>query len=189
MRLVVLTAPEPQSEEIPVLHALFATGLERLHLRRPLWQTADFDTFLQEFSQEERRKIWIHRRSDLVLKHGLAGVHLSGLVADRQPGVAFSLSIHTLDELAALPSQQSAFLSPIFPSISKTGYAKDWDLPRLPELLRHHPNITALGGITPERLSQAADLGFHSAAVLGYLWNETKPSEIMTRWKLLQESC
>lgn len=189
MRLVVLTAPEPQPEEIPVLRALFATGLERLHLRRPSWQTADFDTFLHEFSQEERKKIWIHRRSDLVLKHGLAGVHLPMSQADRQPGIAFSLSIHTLEELATLPSQQSAFLSPIFPSISKTGYAKDWDLPRLSELLRHHPNLIALGGMTPERISQATALGFHSAAVLGYLWNETQPSEIFARWKLLRESC
>lgn len=189
MRLVVVTAPEPQPDEIQVLHRLFATGLERLHLRRPLWHTADFDTFLQTFSQEERRKIWIHRRSDLVLKHGLAGVQLSGSETDCQQEIAVSRSLHTLEELAALQPQQRAFLSPIFPSISKIGYAQTWDLPRLSELLGHHPNITALGGITPERLCQAAALGFRSAAVLGYLWNATTHSEILTRWKLLQESC
>jgi thiamine-phosphate pyrophosphorylase len=189
MRLIVLTAPEPQPDEISVLHGLFAAGLDRLHLRKPSWQSADFDTFLQHFSKDERGKIWIHRQPDLVERYNLAGVHLShpGLSIPYRPKVSFSF--HSLEELASVPPEQSGFLSPIFPSISKTGYAANWDLKALSEVVRQHPNIAALGGICPERLPQAADLGFESAAVLGWLWNGGSNAEILSRWKRLQELC
>lgn len=121
----------------------------------------------------------------------------------RVPGQTYSASFHALQELESdLASQLDyAFLSPVFDSISKSGYGAAFDLATLPDALSNArcPTI-ALGGavlsqrvlrpatvshiisgdaniagITAENIPVAASLGFAGVAVLGSVWNSEDP--------------
>jgi thiamine-phosphate pyrophosphorylase len=70
-----------------------------------------------------------------------------------------------------------AFLSPIFDSISKEGYAAaGFDSAELAQVLCKAPMpVYALGGITPERLPAVRDMGFAGAGILGAVWAADDP--------------
>ena len=60
------------------------------------------------------------------------------------------------------------FLSPVFDSISKQGYASHFS----EEQLRGHVDarVMALGGVTAGKIPWLADVGFGGCAFLGYLF-------------------
>ena len=67
------------------------------------------------------------------------------------------------------------FLSPVFDSISKQGYAAEYT----PEQIRQaakdgiiDKRVIALGGIDEDNILQVKDYGFGGAAILGGLWNK-----------------
>ena len=69
------------------------------------------------------------------------------------------------------------FLSPVFDSISKTGYAAAFpDGAELSDRLicSRYP-VYALGGVTRERLEEVHALGFAGAALLGAVWEAADP--------------
>ena len=74
------------------------------------------------------------------------------------------------------------FLSPIFDSISKTGYTSSFDLSAVQESLQklatrpgYQPQVLALGGISAKTLPLARQAGFAGAAVLGAVWGSANP--------------
>ena len=80
------------------------------------------------------------------------------------------------------------FLSPIFDSISKNGYTAAFHRGALQAAARNGSigdNVIALGGITPERIEEAAACNFGGAAVLGYLWADSV-EETLERFRTLQ---
>ncbi|CAG9463169.1 unnamed protein product [Pedinophyceae sp. YPF-701] len=70
-----------------------------------------------------------------------------------------------------------AFLSPVFDSVSKVGYkSARFDEQELRSTLAACPRpVYALGGVTPDRVPQLADLGFAGAAVIGHVWGSDDP--------------
>lgn len=84
------------------------------------------------------------------------------------------------------------FLSPIFPSISKAGYggtgaaAAFPDADRLASALAgsRYP-VLALGGVTPERFPELAELGFAGAALLGGIWGADYP---LQAWEVARDA-
>jgi len=67
-------------------------------------------------------------------------------------------------------------LSPLFPSVSKEGYSRQWDFDALRLELdkKYSFNIVALGGITLESVQKVKDLGFDDFALLGSIWEPVK---------------
>ena len=67
----------------------------------------------------------------------------------------------------------------VFDSISKQGYAAAFaDRAELASCLAtsRYP-VLALGGVTPARLAEVAELGFAGAALLGGVWGAPDPVE------------
>lgn len=101
-----------------------------------------------------------------------------------------STSFHSLQQLHGGwgPALRYAFLSPIFDSISKEGYAAaDFDRGQLRVTLAacSFP-VVALGGITVAKLPEAKALGFAGAAVIGSVWQANDPvaafEELQEAW-------
>lgn len=68
------------------------------------------------------------------------------------------------------------FLSPIFDSISKSGYRAAFDCSTLAAALATTlaaRKVIALGGVTAGHLPELAGLGFKGAAFLGAIWQGT----------------
>lgn len=72
-----------------------------------------------------------------------------------------------------LPRYDYVTLSPIFDSISKTGYHSGFDLDEVKCFLTAvDVNVIALGGVTEARLPRIREAGFYGAAMLGALFCE-----------------
>jgi len=78
-----------------------------------------------------------------------------------------------------------AFLSPIYPSISKPDYvSKNNLIESVKQRTNFSTKLIALGGITHENIREALENGFDDVAVLGTIWNSSNPIE---NFKLCQE--
>jgi len=86
------------------------------------------------------------------------------------------------------PGLTYGFLSPIFDSISKQGYAAaKFDPDHLRAALhRCQLPIIALGGISPSNVGRAAELGFSGVAVLGSVWQAQDPEHALRE---IQQAC
>ncbi len=84
-----------------------------------------------------------------------------------------------MDEIRQLPFRPAyCFLSPIFDSISKTGYREP--IRAITGLIGHRLSQIALGGLEPDKTGLCRRAGFEGIAVLGYLWNN--PDEAIERY-------
>lgn len=205
MKLVLLTYPEALPDEHNALEALFAAGLECLHVRKPGYSHIEMAGFVEGISSENRQKIVLHGHHDLCLVYKLKGLHFpSDKVFEMKPGyegLQFSRSFHSLDELNDCDKVYDyVFLSPIFPSISKKGYGANFNYESLPVALRaNHAcggvKVFALGGMDADTIALAKVLGFDGAAVLGEIWrtykeqNYTTEGEVMYKLKGMLQAC
>ncbi len=192
MSVVVISPEKPDPREPLVLAQLLDAGLPRYHVRKPAWSALELEQWILFLPDWCRSRLVLHQHHHLVEKLGLGGVHApAGTVAggacpepaeraDPGPSGFRSRSCHNLDELtASLGRYDSLFFSPVFPSISKPGYAPpaDRDEAALTALLQspRTTEVLALGGITAANAASCLARGFNGVAVLGAIWQAADP--------------
>lgn len=179
IKFIVISYPEMFAHEITLVNQLFEAGLQYFHLRKPDADRTQQEQFIQAIHSAYRDRIVVHQHFDLVEKYGLKGIHITkntnNYTKEKPVHMHKSISTHSVNELFALDaSYDYAFLSPVFDSISKAGYKSNFDTEMLKHLFQTYslPVMpVALGGITPDNIAVAKDIGFKGIAVLGYLWN------------------
>jgi len=184
LKVVVITPEEPFDGETEQIRRVIGCGVFRLHLRHPKADEQTLRSIIEGLTVEERKKIVLHDCYNLVDEYNLGGAHLNG----RHPELAAicaSRSCHSLEEVASslgigqkqgiTPTMEYCFLSPIFDSISKVGYASNFT----PEVLMQakadgiiNENVIALGGITVDKLDLVREYGFGGVAILGSAWKD-----------------
>lgn len=193
MKLVVISPEGDDPRERAVLGELFAAGLERYHVRKPAWSREKLAAWLSALPDAMRARVVLHQHHDLVAPLGLGGRHWrdggSTPLAPARDGKYTSCSGHDFATLrAALGRYDSVFLSPVFPSISKPGYAPraDFSSTKISSLLAarspddRRTSVLALGGITAETALRALALGFDGVATLGAIWQAPAPVRAFT---------
>lgn len=169
------------AHEVDVLRRLMAHADIIVHLRKPNIAEMDFAKLLHAFDEDERQRLVVHQHHKLALDLGVKQLHsASGLreahLHDPQISkVLFSTSTHSWTEFNSLDRiYKAAFLSPVFPSISKVDYGADKQTP-----LRGRTNgeaeLIALGGIDRKRVAELADSDFDDFALYGAVWQATDP--------------
>lgn len=189
-RLVLLTAPTALPNEPRLLTELLTLGLPRLHLRKPGWPAAQLEALIQALPPRFHERLVLHGHHALVRRYRLGGLHLTAgqrAAAARRPallpGQTLSTSFHSLVEIAGHRRRYDyVFLSPIFDSISKEGYASNFDLAVVQAFLQklagragYRPLVLALGGVDSQNLALVRQAGFAGAAVLGAVWQSADP--------------
>lgn len=185
MKLFVITRPDWFPDEVDTILSLFHEGLETLHLRKPDASEAEVESFLRSLPRAYLSRIVLHQHFRLATFYPLKGIHLNHRHPFPPPGYTggtVSRSCHTLDEVKQYKTRcDYVFLSPVFDSISKEGYAAAFH----PTDLCHARNqgiidnrVIALGGIDENRFQQLRTWGFGGAAVLGDIWKQTNESLI-----------
>jgi len=189
-RLVLLTAPTALPDEPRRLTELLARGLPRLHLRKPGWPAARLEALIQALPPQLHGRLVLHAYPHLVRRYRLGGLHLTAgqrAAAPRRPvllpGQTLSTSFHSLAEIAGHRRRYDyVFLSPIFDSISKAGYAGNFDLAGVRAFLQklaarpgYRPAVLALGGVDSQHIALVRQAGFAGAAVLGAVWQSADP--------------
>lgn len=177
MEFVALTTDRIFPGEAGALNRLFAEGLPVLHLRKPSATEEESRTLLSQIEPIYMGRIVLHDHFGLVPEFGLKGVHLNGRNPVR-PGFGtghVSRSCHSLAEVARYAQEYDyVFLSPVFDSISKSGYGAAFTHDRLLAAKDEgviNDRVYALGGIDAGNVRKAAAYGFGGVAVLGALWN------------------
>lgn len=171
-KVVVITPEETFSGEVEQIKKVLACGVFRLHLRHPKASESELRAILEELTTEERKKVVLHDYYNLVEEFGLGGAHLNG----RHPELASmckSRSCHSLVEVEESKHMEYCFLSPIFDSISKRGYASNFTREVLLEAKQKgviNENVIALGGVSADKLLQVKEYGFGGVAILGSAW-------------------
>lgn len=199
MKLIVISNPEKLKDEEKFIPYLFDNGLEYFHLRKPNWTENLVADLLNKIPNQYHEKVIIHGNWNLINDFNLAGIHIRETDKNLISGWKYnlhSIAVHELDELYQVNNYvKYALLSPIFNSISKKDVKAAFNLAALKESFsKSKPKIPvyALGGINPENISKAKEIGFDGVAVLGFIWNtfrETGSEKTLKNFKKLQALC
>ena len=170
MRTIAITLPQFFPGEAQAITTLLRDGgYWRVHIRKPDASASQIEALLADIPAELYPRLSLHDHFDIAQRRHLGGIHLNrrNPIAPVSWSGLISRSLHAIDEIDAF-TYDYAFLSPIFPSISKPGYIAHFDFDALRSAVNNR--IFALGGITPARFSQIEALGFGGAAMLGNVW-------------------
>jgi thiamine-phosphate pyrophosphorylase len=188
MKIVIFTPPDFYPNEAEWLIRLLGLPIYRLHIRKPGWSRKQVAALLDTIPASLRTRIVLHRHYSLLQTYRIPcgyirfrqiltcqSQRLIDLLREKQ--ILWCTGIHRKEDLAFLRTAPAyLFVSPIFPSLSKKDYAKSWIGGELQAILRESPcPVFALGGVCPETLPKAAEMGFAGAALLGWIWNNTDP--------------
>ncbi|MDR1679176.1 MAG: thiamine phosphate synthase [Prevotellaceae bacterium] len=177
MMHIIITYPEFFSNEINQILSWLDDGDCRLHLRKPKASQLEIEALLRSIPAEYHPRIVLHDYHFLAEKYRLGGLHFStqkrAEFFDKNALQCVSTSCHSIDELREIDGQfDYTFLSPVFPSISKPGYAGNLDMQEVATYLQipHKTRVIALGGINQSKIEQVRKMGFDGYAMLGAAW-------------------
>lgn len=198
--MIVISNPNSTADEISIIHSLFEEGMTHFHVRKPNYSETEMKQFLSGINYNYREHLVLHSHYHLAEKFNIKRIHISEsklkvtlMLPGKLPfdsfvtnGFHLSTSVHTIEDFNALDNIfEYAFLSPVYPSISKENYFSKTDLF---EAVKKRNNYTvkliALGGIESKNIEQTLKNGFDNAALLGTIWKSSNPIE---NFKLCQK--
>lgn len=184
---IVFTLPHFFEGEADAITMMFQSGLLRLHLRKPGSTIEECRSLLRAIPQVYHNRIVIHDHFELLDEFALCGVHLNSRNPNAPEGWKghVSISCHSLEELAERKKESFDYLSlsPIYDSISKTGYNSAFTHERLTKAQIDgiiDERVIALGGICNDNVHEALSYGFGGVMVLGDAWHQQKLPIVMT---------
>lgn len=177
----IITNPYSLAGEAKVIHALFEEGMDVLHVRKPEYTKAEMQQFLDKISPLYTDRIVLHSHHELGDSFGIGRFHFSENNRKKENfssvnGI-FSTAVHDIQAFNVLNTVFSyAFLSPVFPSISKPGYSPSSNLfEQIDKRTCFQTNLVALGGINSLNILQVYTAGFDDVALLGAVWQNNNP--------------
>lgn len=191
LKLLVLSNSKKDPDEPVYVTQFLEHGLDVFHLRKPDFSSREMDEYINQIPARFWGNIVIHSHYHLVKKYNLLGIHL-GKTKRRSwffkkfrlpymrltnPKLQVTTSFHHLASLyeETYPFDY-VFLSPIFDSISKSGYQSGFSHHNIASAInRSHFKIMALGGIEIDKLEFVKNSHFAGVVLSGVLWqNENK---------------
>jgi thiamine-phosphate pyrophosphorylase len=189
--LIIISNEFDLPNEVQIIYSLFENGLERFHLRKPLWDIDSQRFFLEKIQPEFRKRIAIHQHLDTAKEFGIEMAHIREKIRVennfvKEAEMKYSTSFHE-----AIKAENESkdwnycFLSPIFNSISKPGYNASFGEDLIVKNKKR--NIYALGGIDLSNVKEVFEKGFCGAALLGSIWSE--PEKAKDNFLLFKKEC
>lgn len=192
MKPIVITNPVSLPNEIQIIHQLFDEGLEMLHVRKPDYSETEFRSLLTEIDSKSTKKLVLHQFHSMAEEFGINRLHFTSQKRNETTDwnnysdFILSTSVHSIEEFNELPDCfEYAFLSPVFPSISKVGYVSEKNLfAEVKKRTNFQTKLIALGGITNDNKQLATDNGFDGVAMLGSIWERKMEKKEKGRLKI-----
>jgi len=180
--MILITEPDFIPNEEKFINTFFDEGLDILHLRKPEATALQMHELLSKIDQQFHSRIMIHSHYELLDTFQLRGLHFTGkskglIRSYEKIQCEKSLAVHELSDLKYVENSiDYVFLSPLFTSVSKAGYSKQWNFESMKAELSLQRNfkVMALGGITLDNVKQVKELGFDDFALLGSIWEPVK---------------
>ena len=177
MKIIAITVPKMIDEDAYLISNLLKMGIHSIHLRKPEATINECRQLLTKLTDAERAKIIIHDYPELYNEFSLKGIHINKNITSLPDGYnGFKTrSCHSFEEIKRYKdSYDYLFLSPIFDSISKTGYKSGFSRE---ELLQASADgtidhkVIALGGVTLDMTPYLKQLNFGGIAMIGGIYN------------------
>lgn len=183
--ILVITPENAVQKETEIINQLFHEGLDLLHIRKPMMSREEIENFVHGIHEEFYPKLVLHVNDDQGKGHHISRFHFSEanrLKGDHKAcagGNILSTSVHDIQVFNALGKEwEYAFISPVFPSISKKGYGeKSTVLEDIKYRNNHDVQLIALGGINEHNISRVFANGADGAALLGAVWESDEPAD------------
>ncbi|MGB3464087.1 MAG: hypothetical protein WBA74_02415, partial [Cyclobacteriaceae bacterium] len=77
MKIVVVSSPKDQPDEIVEVIRMFEAGLENFHIRKPRLNRKELTDYIKLFPEKYRDRLVIHSYHGLASGLKLGGIHLS----------------------------------------------------------------------------------------------------------------
>ncbi|MDG5799878.1 thiamine phosphate synthase [Marinilabiliaceae bacterium ANBcel2] len=199
--IIAITPPDYFKNESKAIESLLNEGVSYVHVRKPKSSSSSVAKLINTIDKSCYNKLSVHYYYDLCSEEGVGGFHESrGYNIDRveqREGLRISRGAHSFNELKDKGRGCNyIFLSPVFNSISKSGYLSAFDYEETKEFLHSIRNeftakIVALGGVSPQNIEKALETGFDGVALIGSLWSVKNGSidikESVDNYKLLKK--
>ena len=161
------------------IHNLLDVGVSALQLREKDLSDAEYIKLAESLCKlchTYSAQLFINSRIEIAMEVGADGLHLPGDSASiekviEQTNGCFIIgsSVHTLTEAKQRETEGADFItySPIYPTLSKPDYGPAVGVEGLRNITEGvNIPVFALGGITPERVSECLDAGAYGVAVM-----------------------
>lgn len=170
---VAFTQPEAEAEEWRRIRLWFKLGFRYVHLRKPGLSREATEEIIQHIPAFERKHLTLHDYPELAVSYH-TGFHTNSRHPVAPDGIAFHThSCHSVEEAGDFLHCRYVTLSPIYPSISKPGYAPKSNLiAEYQNAKLTLPPVVALGGIDFDKIPELRRVGFAGAAMLGALYKK-----------------
>lgn len=181
--IIALTAAEEFAAELQTIHALFEQGLDLLHLRKYHFSDEQMQRYIASIDAIYHDRLVLHSHPQLSNALHINRIHLNehhrrnGFFDPQLTNCICSTSVHHINQFNALDKCWNyAFLSPLFPSISKAGYRQHNPvLDQLQFRSNFDVHLIGLGGIKAENCLLSIEAGADGIALLGALWQAPNP--------------
>lgn len=205
--MIVISNPIKTNNEINIIHSLFEEGLLLFHVRKPDFSEKEMKAYLSDIKIDFRSQLVLHSHHHLAAEFRINRIHftekeriaiLNPVAKLTRPtkntfqkmvkkGIHLSTSVHTIEDFNALGNAfDYAFLSPVYPSISKENYSSKTNLlEEIKKRTNYTTQLIALGGMDSKNTAHTLKTGFDDVALLGTIWNSANPIE---NFKLCQKS-
>ncbi len=173
-------------KEIEFIACILDAGFSYVHVRKPSYSVGELSDYIESIPRKYHSRLKIHDHFELAESLGVGGIHLNrrNNCIPAGFGGKLSKSCHSLEELSGIDKFEYVFLSPIFDSISKSGYSaafSESELRAAKDAGLINRSVVALGGVTAQSLPFLRSCSFGGAAFLGYLFNSADTHELNNR--------
>lgn len=187
--IVVITPELIIPDEAETINQLFRSGLSLLHIRKPLTGRNELTGFLDRIDASFYPQLVLHSHYEVADDYGISRFHFreeAGKNGDyeRYTGKGtVSTSVHDIETYNELGKEwEYAFISPVFPSISKKGYGENTEI--IHEIShRNNPDVKliALGGINENNIREISGHKVDGVALLGAVWESKHPLQVFEK--------
>lgn len=186
--IIVISPEELVQNETEIINQLFREGLDLLHIRKPFIGQNEMKDFIQKIDSKFYSQLVLHSHYDLAENFNISRFHFREV--DRQNGLYQSFtdkkkstSVHDIESFNHLNKEwEYAFISPVFPSISKKGYGENSNILKdIKKRDNSNVKLIALGGINENNIHQVFDNNFDGVALLGAIWKNTEPLHVFRK--------
>ncbi len=161
------------------IHDLLDVGVSAIQLREKDLNDAEYIKLAEplcKLCHAYSGQLFINSRIKIAMSIGADGLHLPGnsasvrkVIEETRHRFIIGGSVHSLTEAKQREMEGANFItySPIYPTLSKPGYGPAVGLDGLRTVTEEiNIPVFALGGITPERVSECLDAGAYGVAVM-----------------------
>ena len=161
------------------VHNLLDVGVSAIQLREKDLSDVEYIKLAEplcKLCHAYSAQLFINSRIEIAVDIGADGLHLPGdsasiekVIEETNRRFIIGVSVHTLAEAKQRETEGADFItySPIYPTLSKPGYGPVVGVAGLRKVTEGiNIPVFALGGITPERVSECLDAGAYGVAVM-----------------------